>query len=147
MNRFTDYVQFCEAVQPSSFKKDPTRKNHSFTNRTSLRGWGVRRAGVVYIASQYISLACPLNFETATSITHRDAADWKLNKAIFLVQQLVNVAFHKPPTMDDYHLFCASCRKTEKRQTTVRESDNNELVVLPFCMFTFAQFQRNYLKM
>jgi len=74
MNRFTDHVQFCEAVQPSSFKKDPTQK--PFVHRYGL---GVRRGAG--IASQYISLACLLNFETATSITHRDAADWKLNKA------------------------------------------------------------------
>lgn len=27
--------------------------------------------------------------------------------------------------MDNYHVFCASCRKTEERRTTVRESDND----------------------
>jgi len=35
MNRFTDHVQFCEAVQPSSFKKDPTQK--PFVHRYTLR--------------------------------------------------------------------------------------------------------------
>lgn len=103
-------------------------------------GLGVRGAGV---SINYLSLHMPcLSSELWDSHKHHSERCNRLEikQSNSLVQQLVNVAFHKPPTMDDYHLFCASCRKTGERQAMVRESGNDmtEVAVLCFSMFTYS---------
>ncbi|TRY90680.1 hypothetical protein DNTS_018247 [Danionella cerebrum] len=83
--------------------------------------------------SQRSSIACPLNFETAASITQRHATDWTLNQAPLFAQTLLCVVFLTLPAMDDYHHFCSSCRKTKEKQTTMCS-----LLVFTLSLFIFA---------
>lgn len=122
---------FCAAVQPVHLKKKKRRRKRSdskepFVHESDIAtGLGVRGAGV---SINCLSLHMPcLSSELWDSRKHhsKKCNRLEIKQSNSLVQQLVNVVFHKPPSMDDYHLFCASCRKTGKKQTTVRESDND----------------------
>lgn len=122
LSQCTDSGRFCASVQPvhkkSSDSKEPFVHESDITT-----GLGVRGAGV---SINCLSLHMPcLSSELWDSHKHhsKQCNRLEIKQSNSLVQQ-VNVVFHKPPSMDDYHL-CAPCRKTGKKQTTVRESDND----------------------
>lgn len=114
---------FVKRFNPVHLKMIRLKRTRS---RIGHRWAGGAKGGCIYCLSVHIPC---LSSELWDSHKHHSQRCTRLEikQSNSLVQQLVNVAFHKPPTMDDYHLFCASCRKTEKRQTTVRESDNMSL--------------------